>query len=75
MHTPIDLLNITEDRIVYVRAVDPSELPKEVRAEAGELGDLYAVHAADGERLAVVAGRDLAFSVARQNDFDPVTVH
>jgi hypothetical protein len=36
---------------------------------------LYAVHGADGERLAVVKERNLAFALARQNDYAPVTVH
>ena len=34
-----------------------------------------AVHAADGTRIAVIANRDLAFAVVRQNDMEPVSVH
>ena len=36
---------------------------------------LYAVHDADGQRLAVVRDRRLAFVLARQNDLAPVSVH
>jgi hypothetical protein len=35
----------------------------------------FAVHAADGTRIAVIANRDLAFAVVRQNDMEPVSVH
>jgi hypothetical protein len=36
---------------------------------------VFAVHAADGTRIAVIANRDLAFAVVRQNDLEPVSVH
>ena len=61
--------------LVYVKEVAIDELPSEVRAEAGDVDHLYAVHNADGEQLALVADRQLAFVLARQNDMDPVTVH
>jgi hypothetical protein len=35
----------------------------------------FAVHAADGTRIAVVGNRDLAFVMVRQNDMEPVSVH
>jgi len=35
----------------------------------------FAVHAADGTRIAVLANRDLAFLMVRQNDMEPVSVH
>ncbi|MYA88929.1 MAG: DUF1150 family protein, partial [Boseongicola sp. SB0662_bin_57] len=36
---------------------------------------VYAVHSSDGERLALVKDRSLAFILARQNDLAPVNVH
>jgi len=63
------------DRIVYIRPVAVDELPAEVQAQANGADTVYAVHAADGERLALVKDRNLAFILARQNDFAPVTVH
>jgi hypothetical protein len=62
-------------RIAYIREVDVTELPDEVRAQATGLDKIYAVHGADGERLALVADRRMAFFLARQNDFAPVSVH
>lgn len=35
----------------------------------------FAVHAADGTPLAVLADRDTAFAAVRQNDMEPVSVH
>ena len=64
-----------ENRIVYVRKVAVKDLPQDVQAQAGGLDSLYAVHRADGEQLALVRDRALAFALARQNDLAPVTVH
>ena len=64
-----------DTRIVYVKAVDVSDLPEDVREEAGELEQIYAVHDAEGQQLALVADRKMAFVLARQNDFAPVAVH
>lgn len=75
MDTKYEALADTEDRIVYVRHVETSELPAEVQAELGEVDDLYAIHDKSGERLALVRDRALAFAVARTNDFKPVSVH
>lgn len=35
----------------------------------------YAICAADGAELALVAERDVAFVVARQHDLEPLSVH
>lgn len=61
--------------IVYVRPVNVADLPEELREQAMGLDTLYAVHSAEGERLALVRDRALAFVLARQNDMQPVTVH
>ena len=63
------------DRIVYVREVAVKDLPEQVRKEAGGVEKLYAVHSAEGTRLALVRDRKLAFALARQNDMTPVNVH
>ena len=61
--------------IVYVRSVRVSDLPAEVREQAAGIETLYAVHNADGERLALVQDRSQAFMLARQNNMNPVAVH
>ena len=60
---------------IYVRAVKGRDLPADIRAQVGRRATLYAVHNAEGERLALVKDRTLAFALARQNDFAPVAVH
>ncbi len=75
MDTKFDFAANDENRIAYVRAVDVADLPEEVRAQVKGLGTLYAVHSAEGERLALVRDRKLAFVLARQNDMTPVAVH
>ncbi|MBO9472827.1 MULTISPECIES: DUF1150 family protein [unclassified Shimia] len=64
-----------DDRIVYVREVLVAELPEEVQEQAEGAETLFAVHTTDGERLALVKERNLAFILARQHNYSPVTVH
>ena len=75
METNVDFGKLDEGRVVYVRPVAAADLPDEVRDQVGGLDVLYAVHRPDGERLALVKDRELAFVLARQNDLAPVTVH
>jgi hypothetical protein len=35
----------------------------------------FAIHAADGTQMALIADRDIAFAVVRQNELEPVSVH
>ena len=58
--------------IVYVREMAADELPDDLR---GSHARLYALHDAQGNRLAVAPDRRLAFALARQNDLSPVSVH
>ncbi len=74
MNTKFDL-SAFGDRVVYVKPVAVADLPADIRAQAGDLEELFAVHNAEGEQLALVADRDLAFHLARQHDMSPVTVH
>jgi hypothetical protein len=75
MDTPFDFGPEQGDRIVYVRPVPVSELPEPLRTQAQGLDTIYAVHRPDGERLALVRDRRLAFALARQNDLAPVSAH
>ncbi len=69
-------------KLVYVRAVLARDVLDELTDEDGEFivdvpetATLYSVHAADGERIALVGDRDLAFAAARQHEMNPVSVH
>lgn len=75
MDVKYEFENEPERRIVYVRAVAVDDLPSEVQAQTGGLDHIFALHDADGERIALVRDRRLAFALARQNDMSPVSVH
>ncbi|MEC8581198.1 MAG: DUF1150 family protein [Pseudomonadota bacterium] len=75
MQTKFDFKSLDEGRTVYVRRVATADLPLELQEQADGVEQLYAVHNADGERLALVADRKMAFVLARQNDLAPVAVH
>ncbi|MFN3859787.1 MAG: DUF1150 family protein [Caulobacter sp.] len=67
--------------LVYVRPVSGAELI--ASTPAGALSDveldpeqtLYAVHGADGARLAVMSDRDTAVAAALAHELAPVSVH
>ncbi|HXI86275.1 MAG TPA: DUF1150 family protein [Parvularculaceae bacterium] len=69
-------------KLVYVRTVVAREVMNELVDEDGDMvievpedATLYSVHSADGERIALVGDRDLAFAAARQHEMNPVSVH
>lgn len=63
---------ISGQPIVYVREIQPDELPPEMK---GVPSPLYAVHDAEGNRLAIAADRKVAFALALKHDMVPVSVH
>jgi hypothetical protein len=75
MKTPFDFKKLDAERLVYVRPVEVADLPEDVQVEAAGSKRIYAVHDSDGARLALVRDRSMAFILARQNDFAPVSVH
>jgi hypothetical protein len=75
MNTPFNGLPQSANRIVYVREVLVEDLPEAVREQMGALDVVWSVHGVDGRQLALVADRNLAFHLAREHDFTPVSVH
>ncbi|MDX5361272.1 MAG: DUF1150 domain-containing protein [Alphaproteobacteria bacterium] len=70
------LLALGTPDTVYIREMTAPELDELPEAQAlGRAGKLYAIHQADGTRLAIVNDRAAAFVTARQNDMEPVSVH
>lgn len=68
-------LNADVGRMVYVKSISVTDLPREVRDQADGLEELFAVHDAEGQQLALVANRKLAFALAVQNDYAPQPLH
>ena len=67
-------------RTSHINAISPEALATcgapdlaYVKPVVWEGSSLYALFAADGTRIAVVASRGAAFAVAIQNDLDPVS--
>ena len=75
MNTKYDLSMAGKDKIVYVRPVAVADLPDEIQKHARGVEQIYAVHSAEGERLAFVKDLKMAFLLAEQNDMAPVHVH
>ncbi len=67
--------------LVYVRSVTAAEIMADAPAGTVESfgvppeQTLFALHRADGERLAVLADRDSAFAAALAHELAPVSVH
>ena len=76
MNTKFDLTKFGVNRVAYVKPVNTVDLPEDLRAQIGTQGIVYALYSgSDGERLAFVRDRSLAYIVARQNDLAPMSVH
>jgi hypothetical protein len=67
--------NFPDAAMVYVRPVLVTDLPDDLRDQVEGLEVIYSVHRANGDRVALVANRQLAFALARQNDMAAVSVH
>lgn len=79
--TKKDFAGLGAPDLVYVRAIRAADLLADARVNVVEDVDidpestLYAVHGADGERLAVMMDRDTAFAAAMAHELEPVSVH
>ena len=74
MNSKVDFSRL-QGQMVYVKPVSVDDLPQEVQDQADGLETLFAVHNSEGQQLALVADRNLAFMLARQHDMVPVTLH
>ena len=64
--------------MVYVRSLSADALIAEIpeaKSQIDASGVYYALHGADGRRLAVFASRDEALAMAFANDAEPVSIH
>jgi hypothetical protein len=79
--TPEAFAALGAPALVYVRPIKASEIMDDAPDEALKTFDLqpeqtlYAVHRADGERLAVMVDKDSAYAAAFANELAPVSVH
>jgi len=72
MHEHHALRHITLDALALL-GIEQVAYVKDVTLDDGTAG--FAIHAADGQEVAVMANREVAFAAVRQNDLEPVSVH
>lgn len=79
MDTPFTLPSHRIRPTVYVSEVSAATLPEEILShilvQAPDTQVMYALNDVDGDRIALVSSRELAFSLAHENDLWPVSVH
>ena len=81
MMTKEDFRGLGAPDLVYVREIRAADILADTPvAETRDLAIdpetmLYAVHGADGERLAVMMDRETAFAAAVAHELEPVSVH
>ena len=81
MMTREDFRGLGAPNLVYVREITAADVLADTPFEdsGGMQIDpdqtLYAVHSADGERLAVMLDRETAFAAAVAHELAPVSVH
>jgi len=79
--TKEDLADLGAPDLVYVRQIKASDVLADASVEDARGMEidpeqtLYAVHSADGERLAVMIDRETAFAAAMAHELEPVSVH
>jgi hypothetical protein len=79
--TPEEFSALGGPALVYVRPVKASEVLDGAPEEALKTFDitpeqtLYALHRADGARLAIMVDKDSAYAAAFANELAPVSVH
>ena len=79
--TKEDFRGLGAPDLVYVREIRASDVLADVAVAAAKglsvdpEAVLYAVHGADGERLAVMLDREAAFAAALAHELEPVSVH
>jgi hypothetical protein len=78
---PVQDSHSNAGKICYVRPVLAAEVRDEIEREADKdihFSDdavLYALHAADGSRIALMSDRAIAFAAAKQHEMLPVSLH
>lgn len=75
MDTKFDFGETEAENTVYIREVATQSLPQDIQEQVPGVKRMYAVHDTEGERLALVRDRSMAFMLARQNELTPVSVH
>lgn len=74
MNTPYDF-DKKGERLAYIRVVATKDLPPGIQAKTGNLGEIYAIHGADGQVLGLAPNRSLAMQFAQNHELSAMSVH
>jgi len=74
MNTKFDLSALSAN-IVYLKPMNTADLPEAVRAQAGDMEKVFAVHNGEGAQVAYVADLRFAGQLAAENNVRIVTLH
>lgn len=69
---------IDASKLAYIRGIEADELaalPNDAFAHIGDPAALYVVTNGDGEKLAVVEGRNAAIAAVEANAMQPMSIH
>lgn len=80
MNTNIDeIINkIDASKFAYIRAIEDDELaalPNDALSSVEDPTSLFVLTNGEGEKLAIVEGREQAFAAAQANSLLPMSVH
>lgn len=71
--TGIDL-----SKIAYIRAIEDTEinaLPSDALDQVNDVDELFVLTNGEGQKLAIVEGREAAIQAAEMNSLTPMSVH
>lgn len=74
MNTKFDLSEMGAN-IVYLKPMNMADLPDDVREQAGDMEQIFAVHNGKGEQVAYIADLTFASHLAAENNVRIVTLH
>ncbi|MEM6534743.1 MAG: DUF1150 family protein [Pseudomonadota bacterium] len=69
---------IDASKLAYIRGIDPEELaalPNEAFSHIADPDALFVVTNGEGEKLAVVEGREAAIAAVEANAMQPLSIH
>ncbi|MEO1642229.1 MAG: DUF1150 family protein [Pseudomonadota bacterium] len=65
-------------KIAYIRAIEDTEinaLPSDALDQVGDVDELFVLTNGEGQKLAIVEGREAAIKAAEMNSLTPMSVH
>lgn len=74
MNTKYDLSEMGAN-IVYLKPMNTADLPDELREQAGDMDQIFAVHNGEGAQVAYIADLKFAAHLAAENNVQIVTLH